>query len=407
MRKFLFLIPVLFLVLNTVNAQGSAQDSIGSVTQGTVAQLDAAVKRLAGDAGRKLLELRAQKIVIGQFVYRGSMPPLCDYWINQLTGELTNIPGRSFTLVSGGPAGADWTISGEIIEAVETIRVYTRLIRTDNRAIEAVFYSDIERNEQINSMLFSADNRGGRVAISMDEWEPDSTDSPVPYEAGNDESVSVVDRTIHDRNDQDFFLFIMNSDGRLVMETTGDDIDTYMELFNADTGEKLAENDDGGSNTNARIRHDVQAGRRYIAKVRGYDSDEIGRYGFRAYLVIPVRLAPDEYEPDDGPDSAKLISVGTPQQHTFHNGDDVDWVKFQIERSGRYIIRASGVTSNQIDTVIELFDADMNPIDDNDDGGEDLDARLSIYLGSGLYYLKIYCYDSEPEEPYSVSITAQ
>jgi hypothetical protein len=300
--------------------------------------------------------------------------------------------------------GADWTISGEIVETADAIRLYTRLIRTENRAVEASFHFDFERNEQITGMLSSGEGRGGRASVVMDSYEPDSFDNPVPYEIGLDESAAAVNRTLHNE-DEDFFILLPESDGQLVMETTGN-VDTFMELYNADTREKLGQNDDGGSGYNARIRHNVQAGKRYIAKVRGLESGDTGEYGFRVYVQAQASLTPDEYEPDNDSASAKQIEIGTSQQHTFHTGDDVDWVKFQVTQPGRFTIRTRGVNSDRLDTCIELFDLNMNSIDEDDDGGVGLGSRLSLRLESGLYYIKVWCLDESLNQPYIISIEA-
>jgi hypothetical protein len=88
-------------------------------------------------------------------------------------------------------------------------------------------------------------------------------------------------------------------------------------------------------------------------------------------------------------------------------GGDVDWVKFRISRSGRYTIRTRGLNSTRLDTYIELYDSEHNSIDDDDDGGEDLDSRLSVQLQAGLYYLKVECLNDEPEQPYTIRIDAE
>ncbi|MDR0474804.1 MAG: DVUA0089 family protein [Treponema sp.] len=396
MKKYSLMI-LFFLAITVIYAQNA---------ESPVSRMDTAIKVLAGEIHKKLIEEKAQKIAIGQFTYRDSVPPLSAYWVNQLTEELTNMSGGSYTLLSGGPAGAERTISGEIVEAADVIRVYTRLIRSQDRAIAAGFHSDFERNEHISGMLSTGgSSQSSSSSVSMDAWEPDSWENPVRYEIGADESIAVINRTIHSRSDEDFFLLLPEADGRLVAETTGS-IDTYMYLYNADTRELLAENDDGGSSYNARIRYNVRAGSPYIAKVKALDG-ETGQYGFRAYLQVQAQIAPDEYEPDDESSSAKLIEIGTPQQHTFHTGNDVDWVKFQITQPGPYTIRARGVNSNRLDTYIELFNADMNLIAEDDDGGDGYDARLSLRLDNGLYYLKVECLDDEPDQPYTISIQAE
>ena len=262
MKKYPLSILFLILTITFVHAEGANERQSQEQHDGSpVSRMDTAVRVLAGSLNKKLIEEKAGKIAMGQFAYRGNTVPLTFYWINQLTEELTNIPNRPYIILSGGPAGADWTISGEIIEIPDAIRLYTRLVRTADRAIEASFHSDLERNEQ---MLSSGESRSGRSSpVAMDSLEPDSFDNPVPYEIGADNSAQTANRTLHD-GDEDFFLLIPETDKQLVAETTGN-VDTFMELYNADTTEKLAQNDDSGSGYNARIRYNVRAGKRYIA----------------------------------------------------------------------------------------------------------------------------------------------
>jgi hypothetical protein len=524
MKKFLLTIPVLFIAMTFIHAQGMGEDGGLAVTTDAAAvtppsQLDTAVKTMAGEINKKLIAGKAGKITVGQFAYRGNIVPLGNYWVNQLIEELANIPNKPYTVLSLGMPGGDRLISGEIIDTPEgAVRFYTRLIRMEDQAVEASYHFDVARNEQIVALLSSGEGRSGRSSsVAPDAQEPDSFDAPVAYEIGVDENAQVVNRTLHS-GDEDFFLLIPASDGQLISETTGS-VDTYMELYNAETREKLAQNDDGGSGSNARIRYNAQAGKRYIAKVRGYDgstgqygfrsylsvrasssgfdnplayeigaddnaaimnrsidsgdedfflllpandgqlimettgsidtfmefynaetrqklaedddggrgsnariryevqagkryiakvrgldSSDTGPYGFRAWLNIQVRLTPDEYEPDNDSNSAKQIEVGTSQQHTFHTSNDVDWVKFQITKPGRYVIRARGVNTNRLDTYIELFDSNMNPIDENDDGGDGADSLLRLHLENGLYYLKAECLDESPNQPYTISV---
>jgi len=374
-----------------------------------IAQMDEAIKTLAQSIHNKATAEKAQKIAVGQFSYQGTISVLGAYWSNQLSGELSNISGRSYVLLSGGLTGADWTISGEIVSLPGIVRIYTRLVRTENRALEAAFNTDFERSPALLTMLSSSGGSGGSSGsgssqTAQDELEPDSWENPLAYEIGADERAVVINRTLHE-GDEDFFLLVPDKAGRVIAETTGG-IDTYMHLYNYETREELAKNDDGASGDNARIRHALQAGTRYLAKVRGYRDRTNGSYGFRAYFYGEA-LSPDQYEPNDDSSTANSIEIGTPQQHTFYHGDDIDWVKFQITQSGRYTIRARGVRSDRLDTFIELFDANLNSIAEDDDGGENYDSRLSRQLQSGLYYLKVRCLDDDPDQAYTISIQAE
>ncbi|MDR1105923.1 MAG: DVUA0089 family protein [Treponema sp.] len=390
------LLPFLFFFL-------ALSLSYGQNTANPVAQLDEAVKTLAADIGKKLPTGENQKAAVNLWTYHDSATAFSSYWAAQLAEELTNLPGRSFVLVAEG--AADWTLSGEIVEAANVIRVYTRLIRSGDRSIAASFHSDFEPDDYLVEMLSggASSSRGGS-SVSRDSYETDSFENPLAVEIAEGGGGPVINRTIHTENDADFFLLTPGRDGRLVIETTGDALDTVMELYDAASQRELASNDDGGSGSNARIRHQVRSGERYIAKVHGYGS-ATGRYGFQAWLS--EAMGADEYEDDNSAESAKEISVGTPQQHTFTTGNDVDWVTFRIDQAGRYTIRARGVNSTRLDTYIVLYDRELNLINEDDDGGENYDSRLSASLQAGTYFLKVECLNDEPDEPYTIRIDAE
>jgi hypothetical protein len=271
MKKRVLLATVFFITMGAAFGQSSY-----------LPQMDAAIRGLAGDINRRLNEGGARRVAVTQFTYQNRISPLGSYWANQLVTELTAQSNRSFALLSGDSIDADWTISGEIIEAPDLIRVFTRLIRLGDRTIAASFNSDLQRNEYTSAMLYSDDMWGGSRYVAMDAMEPDSWDNPVSVEPGFDGNVMFMERTLHNENDEDYFLLTPGRDGLLVMETSGS-TDTIMYLYNAGTREELAEDDDSGSDLNARITYRVQAGRRYIVRVTGY-GETTGTYGFRAFF---------------------------------------------------------------------------------------------------------------------------
>ncbi|MDR2760086.1 MAG: DVUA0089 family protein [Spirochaetaceae bacterium] len=386
---FFFILPVLY----------------GQSSGAPLEELDNAVKGTALDIGNRLSAGPVQKIVIGQWLYRNGVPSFSLYWASQLTEELTNLPGRSFTLLPSDSPGADLVISGEIIEVAGIVRVYTRILRTGDRAIAAGLHSDFIRTENLIQML-SDGGSGISVSVPWDFYETDSWGNPLTVEIAAGEDGPLINRTIHSSGDRDYFLLLPDKDGVLRMETTGD-MDTVMEFFDANANAEaiLEEDDDGGANGNARIRYQVAAGGRYIAQVRGY-SDETGVYGFRAFFTGQSSVFPDEYEGDDDFSSAKTITIGTSQQHNFHSNDDVDWVKFEVNQAGRYTIRARGINTARLDTFINLYDSNQDWIDEDDDGGESLDSRLAVNLPSGSYYLEVGCLDDELDEA-AYTITVQ
>jgi len=526
MKKYFLLISLFLFLVTFVFAQ----------EENLVMKFDDAVSALAKNIHAKLIEKRADKIIIGQFNFQEAVPPFTSYWVNQLAGELTNMSGRNYTVYSSNTTDIEWTITGEIVQVANIIRVYTTLIRLTetpagdgsrpirSRIIEASFNSSFQRDEHISEMISASRGSGNSNTASAgrDSREPDSWENPVQYTIGTGSNVAVMNRTLTE-GDEDFFLLVPERDGRLTMETTGsidtflsffnyendeelasnDDggqgsnakiahnvragtryltvvrgygssttgaygfrafltvregtsswdtphsyelgsgeenavsvnrtvqegdedffllipnrngritmetvgrIDTYMELYDADSKDLLDDNDDGGNNYNARIRHIVESGNRYMVMVRGYDSSVTGNYSFRAYFQAQNTLAPDEYEPNDEPSAATQIEIGSTQEHTFHSTDDVDWFKFQITQAGKYTIHTKGLTSNRLDTYIELYDSNLNVIAEDDDGGNALSSLLSQNLNRGSYYLKVWCLDDEPNQGYSISISTE
>jgi len=246
---------------------------------------------------------------------------------------------------------------------------------------------------------------GFRAYLTVRE-DSSGWNNPITHEVSeNEESADAVNYTIT-RGFENYYLIVPAVSGRVTIETTGR-TDTYMELYDADTRELLDQNDDGGTNYNARIRFSAAAGGRYIVMVKGYSSNTTGAYGFRAFYAGNNLAAADQYEPDDDPAFAKTLQIGVTQERTFHSGNDVDWIQFQITSAGRYVINARGVNSNRLDTYIELYNSSLNVIAEDDDGGDSLSSRLSVNLNTGIYYLKVWCLDEEPNQGYTVNISAQ
>jgi hypothetical protein len=86
MKKIAFFIPLFFFFINITFSQN---------TESSVLQMDEAVKILARGIHAKLVEKRASKFTVGQFIFQNSAIPFSSYWANQLIGEITNIPGRN------------------------------------------------------------------------------------------------------------------------------------------------------------------------------------------------------------------------------------------------------------------------------------------------------------------------
>jgi hypothetical protein len=83
--------------------------------------------------------------------------------------------------------------------------------------------------------------------------------------------------------------------------------------------------------------------------------------------------------------------VGQTQSgHALADYDTVDWFVFDVTRSGSYIIGTTG----GLDTVSTLYNSTGDQIGSDDDGGNDYNTRLEVYLDPGTYYVTITQYSS-------------
>jgi hypothetical protein len=212
---------------------------------------------------------------------------------------------------------------------------------------------------------------------AWDGYEEDSRENPVLVEDEEE-----IRRTLH-KGDEDWFLIVPSAAGLLTVETTGR-LDTEMTLFFE--GDSLRVNDDGGSASNARISHMVEAGKVYIVMVKAYSNDT-GSYGFK---TVFSDLSDSSMEPNDTRETAFILDLGRELQAFLVVGD-VDWYLFTIPTGGIF----SCETQGRLDTLIHLFDSKGREFAADDDSGNGGNAKLSCPLSPGNYYIRVRGYDGD------------
>ena len=213
---------------------------------------------------------------------------------------------------------------------------------------------------------------------------------------------SPLSKSIDYANDEDWFRIDLvrplGPEEVLRVETMGG-MDTMITLMDEYEG-YIMEDDDSGEDNNAMIMASGLSEGTYYAVVSGY-SGESGSYEIMANISIPVR---DEYESDDSMTDASRIEVGgRGQRRTFSPMGDQDWVFFDVETQGPYVMATDG----NIDTYMELYDEDGVLMDENDDTEESNNARIEKNLSPGRYYLCVTPYSSAgPEDVYTLTVVS-
>lgn len=207
------------------------------------------------------------------------------------------------------------------------------------------------------------------------------------------------ERRIYPTGDIDWYRIsldesVLGADAYLDLRTGGM-LDTYAELYDED-GNLIAEDDDGGGESNARIMYGpLSSGGTYYLLVRHYDDSDIGNYTIAASVSRPEL---DRYEPDNDWESANEIQLPSPgrsyrESRTFSVPGDSDWVRFRISAPTTVEMSTEGAA----DTLLTLYDNQGEIIEESDDDGEEYNGRITRFLAPGVYRLEIRQYEEDAQ----------
>ena len=111
--------------------------------------------------------------------------------------------------------------------------------------------------------------------------------------------------------------------------------------------------------------------------------------------ATPTGGCEDGYEPDDTAQQARPLEQNTEQVHTLCRAGgtikDRDWVQFPAVSGKVYTMLTKDLTG-PVDTIITLYDAQLNVLAENDDyqPGQSLASRIDYtFASNGVYFLQI------------------
>jgi hypothetical protein len=245
------------------------------------------------------------------------------------------------------------------------------------------------------------------VLVDEDEYEPDDT-----LERAK-EILPGIPQThgLHDPGDRDWVFFEAVEGKTYVIETSGlrGGTDTIIFLYDHE-GKELAENDDGGSESNAsRITWNAQSsGTLYVVIQDYYGYEVTPETGYTVSIVEGVPYEADAYEPDDSQDQAGAIEVGSYQTHDLHDTGDQDWMCFEATAGTGYVIETFNL-GDSIDTYLALYDASGLQLAEDDDSGQEELASLLRWTAQETSTLCLLARDlansaAGPGTEYSVAV---
>ena len=159
------------------------------------------------------------------------------------------------------------------------------------------------------------------------------------------------------------FAYIPTTTGQYSFDTTSS-YDTYMYLYDANMNQ-IAYDDDSGIGVNSCISTTLSSDTLYYVGVRAYSSSVTGNVTLR--IVRDLKAS----------------------QSVNLDGRNIVVYSFTPTATRSYYIQTTG----SYDTYMYLYDANMNQIAYDDDGGDSLNAAISITLSRGTkYYIGVRAY---------------
>jgi len=167
-----------------------------------------------------------------------------------------------------------------------------------------------------------------------------------------------------------------------VVETLGS-TDTYLEVYDAQRN-KLMEDDDSGSDYNAKVEFFGGRGSTFFVKLRSYDGETSGPYRILASsTAVPAATA---------------LGVGSVLAGNIASGESY-WYSIQARETGFLVVE----TTSSIDTFLEAYNSNYALITSDDDGGEGSNARVEIPAQANqTYYFRLKGYSTSDTGSYRV-----
>ena len=179
---------------------------------------------------------------------------------------------------------------------------------------------------------------------------------------------------------EDVDVFRLDLEGRATLEMfTTRDLDTIGVLYDSE-GNRLAEDDDGGSGFNFKIEQTVDGGVYYVSVASMMD---VGDY------KITARIDRGGDAHGNTPGASSVLPLDTRATGRIEPADDVD--AFRIELAASMDLRIA--TGGSGDTTGELRDSDDAELVTVTMGGVGSNFQIDRCLDAGIYYLLVSASD--------------
>ena len=232
---------------------------------------------------------------------------------------------------------------------------------------------------QIRANTMDKGDRGPFTIRATASQPPRISARPLPFGQSVSDALGRDDAVTNDGTWVDAYSVRLAANQEIQLDLTSDDFDPKLELLTP-AGAKVAEDDDGGPGTSARIRYVVPGGGLYQVRVTAVSSAEVGNYTLTTGLRQALLPMPAPVSLNLGEAISGVISSMTP--HYEANGEDVYAVRYgvRLEAGKAYKIALDAASGSGLDPKIAVgkiaADGSLDSLAEDDDGGGDTNAFL-------------------------------
>lgn len=198
---------------------------------------------------------------------------------------------------------------------------------------------------------------------------------------------------IENVGDQDVFVLEAIAGDRLSIQTSLDSLTDSTLTITDSTGTEVAFNDDGFRGLSSSIQFDVHTTGHYFVTVAGF-GDAVGSYD------VSVR---EQHRHASSPAEATTIFAGTETRGGIDRFAASEWFEFNVAAGRRYSIETSLLSLE--DSVLRLYDGNLNQVQIDDDSGEDFGSRIELSpLESGTYFASVNAFSVHQRGDYNLRL---
>ena len=172
--------------------------------------------------------------------------------------------------------------------------------------------------------------------------------------------------------------------GFVIVETFGDEIDTFLEVYDSDRN-FIAEDDDGGEGVNARLEIFAEAGQTYLFKLRCFSNEQSGPYSLKATFDA----VPADMERNTDRSRALLLKPWEPVPVFLRAPGESRWYRYDLTSPENFLIVE---TSGNLNSILTAYDDRGRELGRNEYSGEGINARVLLRHGRGTVYIEVTAY---------------